>query len=43
VEFYNQAEREGSFQAFLEGKMIDVPVVRKAHVLMERAKAAGLI
>ena len=43
VEFYAKAEREGSFQAFLEGKMIDVPVVRKAHVLMERAKAAGLI
>jgi citrate lyase subunit beta/citryl-CoA lyase len=43
MEFYTQAEREGSFQVFLEGKMIDVPVVRKAHVLMERAKAAGLI
>lgn len=43
IETYQKAQKEGSFYVFLEGKLIDVPVVKKAERIIAQAKAAGLI
>jgi citrate lyase beta subunit len=42
-EAYKGFERQGSLFAFLDGKLIDIPVVKKAENILMRAKAAGLL
>jgi citrate lyase beta subunit len=37
------AEAEGAGAIDFEGKMIDMPLVKSAHQVIERAKAAGKI
>jgi citrate lyase subunit beta/citryl-CoA lyase len=43
IEAYKNFEKQGSLLAFLDGKLIDVPVVKKAKDVLMRAKAAGLL
>jgi citrate lyase subunit beta / citryl-CoA lyase len=42
MDVYKRGQEEGSFYIFLDGKLIDPPVVRKAERIMAQAKALGL-
>jgi citrate lyase beta subunit len=37
----HQKAGKGAFQ--LDGKMVDMPIIRAAHTVMARAQAAGLV
>jgi citrate lyase subunit beta/citryl-CoA lyase len=42
IEAFEEAVAMGRGSTSLDGKVIDVPVVKRAHALLERAKAMGL-
>jgi citrate lyase subunit beta / citryl-CoA lyase len=43
IEAYKRGQKEGSFYIFLDGKLIDAPVVKKAERIMAQAQALNLM